>query len=169
MADRLIRSLEGLDQDWQSLVVDLHDYSNEDRAYILKHVLEAYCIDCGRARTPGITCDCKKHPLDRDRNEPSETVDFTLCDGCDRRVLWAHHERTKKTAPLVLPRDGEKPNIAVKLFGGYSDSSAASGETLVWQYRILKKGETAPVDGESSQLFLNHFANCKSAAKFKRP
>lgn len=79
------------------------------------------------------------------RGEP----DWIPCRGqCGAQVFMAKHERTNKPAPLLRPKEGgPKPNIVAW--------QGADG----WQYRIVKEG------GE----FLNHFADCPMARRFRRP
>jgi hypothetical protein len=167
-----IKSVSQLDIDAQSLVSSLGQYQQEERVQLLKLVLAAFCQLCGAFRPPGAfglpdpPCECQKLPVNEARREPSEALDFVDCDGCDRRVLYASYVKPPfNLAPLVLPAPGEKPNIAVKVLDTYADSTL--GQVPVWQYRILKKGET-PAEDESQQLMLNHFANCPRARMFKR-
>jgi hypothetical protein len=93
----------------------------------------------------------------------NEETAFENCDGCEFRVLWACHERTKTPAPLVLPTGEIKGNIRVRV-------NRASDDRCLWLYRVLKRNGSDAVaqPGESETLFLNHFADCRRAAMFKK-
>lgn len=87
--------------------------------------------------------------------------DRVPCEGCGKLVLWANHERTGNPAPLIRPGLAgvtTPPNVIVTF--------VSPGE---WTYRIQKKDETLEgVGSPSFPGFINHFADCKQAAQFKR-
>lgn len=70
----------------------------------------------------------------------------TLCP-CGKSIFWAKHERTGKSAPLVRPPEGVKPNIAIKT----NDAS----ETV---YFIVKSEEAE---------FISHYVDCPQAGRFR--
>lgn len=75
----------------------------------------------------------------------SATVDH--CRACHVPIFWAIYEKTNKPAPLVHPKEGEKPNINI--------FTKEDGKTY---YKIVPPGM-----GE----FLSHFSNCPERQRFR--
>jgi hypothetical protein len=76
------------------------------------------------------------------------------CRGCGTGITWARHIATGKMAPLVLAKEGEKPNIY----------AAPVPPDMVWTYRIATSEDAV----EAIQpAYLNHFSNCPKAKRFK--
>lgn len=71
-----------------------------------------------------------------------------LCSGCGRDIQFAKHEKSGKSAPLVRPLNGMKPNIFL-----YADPQ--TGEPT---YRVVKD--------ETAEL-VSHFSDCPNAARFR--
>lgn len=92
------------------------------------------------------------------RGEP----EWRPCVGCQAPVFDARHERTKKLAPLLRPREGgSEPNIVAW--------QGVDG----WQYRIVPRpsldSENVSLPGSQPQPeFINHFADCPAARRFKK-
>ncbi len=83
---------------------------------------------------------------------------------CGAQVFMATHERTGKPAPLLRPKEGGmEPNIAAWKDPGTGD----------WVYKILPRpsldmdNTTLPGSGPQAE-FLNHFADCPMAGRFRR-
>jgi len=80
----------------------------------------------------------------------------STCRACGTAITWAVHIKTGKPAPLVLAKEGEKPNIY----------AAPLPPDMVWTYRVAKKEDFAdPIQ----PAYLNHFSNCSGAQMFRRP
>lgn len=70
------------------------------------------------------------------------------CRACHAPIYWALYEKEPhKPAPLVKPKEGEKPNIEIY--------TKEDGKTY---YRFTPPGEGS---------LLNHFGNCSQAARFR--
>lgn len=78
------------------------------------------------------------------------------CEACGQRLVWAHHAKTKKPAPITAePRD----NGNALLYRAWPD-----GETT---YVVFPPTLAGLVRSAGVPLRLNHFADCPKAERFK--
>lgn len=77
------------------------------------------------------------------------------CDGCEALIIWRHHQRTGKRAP-VNPTPDPSGNVVLV------------GDT---EYRVLGKIERngpPAMFGDEADRYTLHFATCPKADHFRR-
>ena len=117
------------------------------------------CAPCRRVKAEGgrsldVCPACAVYAF-RDERRPV-LRDTQECAGCPARVLWALHPGTGKAAPIAAPPDDKTGNVRVW---------HALGR---WRYEALGKAAAEKARESGERLFLNHFADCVEAPRFKR-